>query len=78
MNSMKPKTSSGPAVLSSKLLKNIKTEISPILTHVINLSITQGIFPKELKLAKVIPVYKAEDPHIYGNYRPISLLPTLS
>ena len=35
-------------------------------------------FQKELKLAKVIPVFKAEDPHIFGNYRPISLLPTIS
>ena len=75
---MKPKTSSGPALLSAKILKTIKHEISPILAYLINLSLEQGIFPDDLKLAKVIPIYKAEDKHIYGNYRPISLLPTLS
>ena len=44
----------------------------------INISLRQGIFPKELKVAKVIPVYKSEDSHIFGNYRPISLLPVFS
>ena len=78
IKSMKPKNSSGPENISSKLLKLNCDAIYPLLTHLINLSLTQGVFPRELKLAKVIPVYKADDSHIYGNYRPISLLPTLS
>ena len=37
-----------------------------------------GIFPSKLKLAKVIPIYKKDDQHILDNFRPISLLSTMS
>ena len=38
----------------------------------------QGVFPDELKLAKVIPLYKRDNPMSIINYRPISILPVLS
>ena len=34
----------------------------------------QGIFPRELKLARVIPIFKSEDKQDVSNYRPISIL----
>ena len=43
-----------------------------------NLSITEGYFPKQLKTAKVTPIFKAGDKTDPGNYRPISVLPCLS
>ena len=46
--------------------------------NTINLSLLKGIFPDKLKIVKVIPVYKAEDPCLFVNYRPISLLPNFS
>ena len=36
------------------------------------------MFPESLKLAKVIPVFKADDPTLFSNYRPISILPAFS
>ena len=42
------------------------------------LSITRGIFPKELKLAKIIPLYKPSDHKVFSNYRPVSVLPLFS
>ena len=37
-----------------------------------------GIFPMNLKLADLSPVFKATDKHDKGNYRPVSILPALS
>ena len=48
------------------------------LTLLINKSIAQGKFPDELKLAKVLPIYKNEDEQMIQNYRPISVLPFFS
>ena len=42
------------------------------------LILNTGIFPDELKIAKVIPLFKKDDPKLLKNYRPISLLPTIS
>ena len=64
--------------LSSKLLKYIDTQVGDILACIINQSLLTGIFPDSLKLAKVAPVFKKDDPHLTDNYRPISLLPVIS
>ena len=48
------------------------------LTHLINLSLKQGVFPQELKLAKVLPIYKSGNKQLIQNYRPISILPYFS
>ena len=48
------------------------------LTHVINQSLCNGIFPDRLKIARVVPLLKKGDQHILDNYRPISLLPVVS
>ena len=37
-----------------------------------------GVFPEKLKLAKITPIFKANDPELYKNYRPISLLSNFS
>ena len=39
------------------------------------MSISQGICPNQLKLARVIPLIKGEGEQLVHNYRPISVLP---
>ena len=45
---------------------------------IVNLSLQKVIFPDKMKIAKVIPVYKAGDPSRFVNYRPFSLEPAFS
>ena len=49
-----------------------------ILTNAINKMFLDNYFPKELKKAEVIPVYKKDNPLKKGSYRPVSLLPHVS
>ena len=37
-----------------------------------------GTFPDELKIASVIPLFKSGNRNLMSNYRPISILPTIS
>ena len=72
------KTSSGVDGISTNLLKDIKYLISKPLTLIINQCLETGIFPSKLKIAKVIPILKKGDEIIFDNYRPISILPSIS
>ena len=72
------KKSTGPDLISPKFLKMTAGIITEPLTYIINLSISNGQFPEKWKLAKVIPIYKTGDPELCENYRPISILCTLS
>ena len=75
---LKNKNSSGKDEISNRLLKSIKHEISKPLCVIINQSLSSGIFPEALKIAKVKPLFKKGDKKCLNNYRPISLLPTIS
>ena len=60
-------------MLASVMKKCVHDYITP-LTYLVNSSIKQGIFPSELKIAKVFPIFKAGDKQVIANYRPISIL----
>ena len=72
------KTSCGIDGISLKFIKQIKDVIVKPLCTIINQSLTTGIFPNKLKIAKIVPVHKKNDVHVIDNYRPISVLPALS
>ena len=78
VKSLKPKKSTGHDGISTKLLKQIIPNIALPLEHIFNLSLSTGCCPDLLKLAKVIPIFKKDDPTQVTNYRPISLLPCIS
>ena len=44
------------------------------LTYIVNMSLMEDVFPSELKLAKVVPIFKAGESDKVTNYRPISVL----
>lgn len=70
--------SAGYDEISGKLLKEISEYLVEPLVYCINLCIFQGVYPSSLKIAKVVPIYKKNDPGDISNYRPVSLLPTIS
>ena len=73
-----PNKSTGQDMIHPKLVNHAAHIISCPLAHVINCSLSQGVFPDKLKVAKVIPVYKKGSVTNVGNYRPISVLPVFS
>ena len=42
------------------------------------MSLKNGVFPEAMKLAKVVPIFKAKNMQMFTNYRPISLLSSIS
>ena len=77
-NKLKNKTSYGHDIISNKLIKRCKDTLIKPLTLIINQSLTTGIFPNELKISKVKPLFKNGNTSDICNYRPISLLPSIS
>ena len=63
---------------TKKILESITPNLLTCLTHIIHTSFVTGIVPSELKIAKVLPFFKAHDPFMLNNYRPISILPIIS
>ena len=72
------KTSCDVDGISNSSLKSIKSEIVHPLTVLIDQMLMTESFPNKLKVAKVVPLYKKGDNTFFSNYRPKSILPSLS
>lgn len=72
------KTSSGIDRISNILLKRLKYSLRLPVTLLVNQSLRLGIFPDQLKVARVIALHKGGSRLELDNYRPISLLPVVS
>ena len=64
--------------LTAEILKVCLHVICGRLTCFINESLSSGVFPKILKTAKVVPIFKSGEKSNCENYRPISNLSVLS
>jgi hypothetical protein len=78
INNLEPKSSTDINGISNKLIKFVKYEIDKPLVHLFNLSLSTGVFPKQLKTCRTIPIFKSGDRCQCDNYRPISLLSSIS
>ena len=78
INKLKNKKSRGADNISNQLLKTIKQELCKPLTIIINQMIETGVYPDKFKISKITSIYKKNERTNIANYRPISLLPTLS
>lgn len=78
IDKLKPKTSKGIDEISPKLLKSNNVLIAEPLSFIANLSLQSGLFPTDMKIARVIPINKSKDKTSFQNYRSISLLPAFS
>jgi len=73
-----PKKSEDFNGLSMFFIKKFIHVLSSPLLHLISKSLDTGVIPSQLKIAKVVPIFKSGDPLSPDNYRPISLLPNFS
>ena len=78
VRSLKTKKSPGFDYIKNDLIKHVITGILKPLTHILNLSMSNGVVPRNMKIAKVVPIFKKGDPQLFTNYRPISLLSSFS
>ena len=78
LKSLKSNKAVGLEKLSARLLKDASDVIAPILTGLINKSVPDGVFPGVWRCAKITALFKDGDKSLKENYRPISILPTIS
>ena len=78
VDNLKNTNSVGLDLIDTTIIKLIKFEILPALTHVISLLISDQEFPAYWKSSKIIPLHKKEDLLNPKNYRPVAIIPIFS
>ena len=73
-----PGKGSGWDGVAPRVIKGVARELSGSLSRLFNCCMRGGHYPGCFKVARVVPVYKGEDPTLFSNYRPVSVLPVLS
>ena len=77
LKQIKTKSAGWDEINNEVIMQSFHT-FSNVLVHLVNLSLLNGVFPNEMKIAKVIPLYKNGNNKIVSNYRPVSILPIFS
>ena len=70
--------STGLDGISPRFLKDGADILCTPIMHIINLSISSSVVPTEFKSARVTPLFKKNSKLEVGNYRPVSVLSTVS
>ena len=78
LKKLNPKKATGCDNIPPKVLKAAADPLSLPITKLINTMIDKQCFPESLKMAQVTPIYKKDDPFVLKNYRPVSILPSIS
>ena len=78
MNNIEPKISFGTDEVPSSISKTTFDNVLFALTHVFNLSLINGDFISGFKTAKAVPIHEKGNVTNVSNYRPISLLCSMS
>ena len=76
--SLKPKKTPGYDNINVNVVKKVYEELKSPLMQIFNLSLSTGIFPDKLKIAKLSPIFKNGEKNLVTNYRPVSVLPCFS
>ena len=75
LNKKKPSTHNN---IPTRVLVENADIISPFITDIYNDSVLRSEFPASLKFADVTPAHKKDDRTVEDNYRPVSILPSVS
>ena len=78
LSNLNVKKSTGLDNIGPRILKLTADVITPSILYIVNKSIATGKFASVWKEAKVKPLFKTGNKEDVNNYRPISILPTLS
>ena len=78
LKSLNKNGAAGYDEINAALLKHISSFITEPLMYLNSISLHEVVFPTELKLTNVVPLYKADYVFVYNNYRPVSLLCVIS
>ena len=78
LHALDPSKATGIDELGPRILKMAASILSPSIAALINKSIQTASFPNHLKTAKICPIHKGGSKSDPTNYRPISILPTIS
>lgn len=78
LHNLKRDTAAGSDNILVKDLLTLKNIVVKVIVKLVNNVLETGVFPKELKIAKICPIYKTGAKNMMNNYRPISLISIFS
>ena len=78
LKQLKREKAEGIDKIPNCILRDSGHELAPPIAHIINLSLKSAQIPGDLKTVKITPIFKDGEKSKYMNYRPISVLPTIT